>query len=164
MHSIITLTGKVKHPITIDPSVWIFDERKADLETFFTVNDETCHNDEAYTKAISKHWDREIMQGNEAPAQPEKKTFKKQEIANGTFGIRFAPFLLNAELEESASEVQILSKNGTAVLSLREAEELVALFSKNGKPLKDDGPLHFYFGDGSNKDRPIKGVTKIIVA
>lgn len=26
------ITGKVKKPLTIDPSVWIFDERKIDLK------------------------------------------------------------------------------------------------------------------------------------
>ena len=29
------IKGKVKFTITLDPSVWIFDERKADLDYFF---------------------------------------------------------------------------------------------------------------------------------
>mgnify|MGYP001051368502 CR=1 FL=1 len=34
--SIVTITGNVKYPITLDPSVWIFDDRKFDLDQFFS--------------------------------------------------------------------------------------------------------------------------------
>ena len=33
---------------------------------------------------------------------------------------------------------------------------MILCFSNNGKPLKEDGPVHVYFGDGSNKQNPIK--------
>ena len=35
MENIILVNGKVKFSITLDPSVWIFDDRKLDLTTFF---------------------------------------------------------------------------------------------------------------------------------
>ena len=35
MENIILVNGKVKFSITLDPSVWIFDERKLELTTFF---------------------------------------------------------------------------------------------------------------------------------
>ncbi len=31
-------------------------------------------------------------------------------------------------------------------------------FSHKGKPLKEDGPIHIIYQDGSNKDDPIKHV------
>ena len=31
-------------------------------------------------------------------------------------------------------------------------------FSKDGKMLKEDGPVHLYFADGSNRDNPLKNV------
>ena len=34
MENIILVNGKVKFSITLDPSVWIFDERKLELTTF----------------------------------------------------------------------------------------------------------------------------------
>ncbi|MBS2968829.1 peptidyl-prolyl cis-trans isomerase [Metabacillus sp. KIGAM252] len=163
MMDIIQISGKVKFPIAIDPSVWIFDDRKADLASFFSKTEESQNEQEEYTKQISKHWDREIKEGNEAPSEPVKNTFKKQELVNGTFGIRFAPFLSNAELDKTASAVQIIGEEDIVVLSLEKAGELIAAFSENGKPLKEDGPMHLYYGDGSNRDRPIKAVREIIV-
>ena len=35
LEKIIPVIGKVKYSITLDPSVWIFDERKLELTTFF---------------------------------------------------------------------------------------------------------------------------------
>ncbi|WP_338781741.1 peptidyl-prolyl cis-trans isomerase [Metabacillus sp. FJAT-52054] len=163
MTDIIQISGKVKFPITIDPSVWIFDDRKADLTSFFLKTGETQNEQDEYTKQISKHWDREIKEGNEAPAEPLKNIFKKQELVNGTFGIRFAPFLSNAELDETASAVQIIAEEDIVVLPLEKARELIAAFSEDGKPLKKDGPMHLYYGDGSNRDRPIKAVREIII-
>ncbi|AZB42796.1 peptidyl-prolyl cis-trans isomerase [Bacillus sp. FJAT-42376] len=164
MNDIIQITGKVKYPITIDPSVWIFDDRKADLESFFNSRTEKTNDDEDYTKSISRHWDREIKEGNEAPApQTEKKVFKKQELAAGTFGIRFAPFLENAEIGQDAASVHIVSEDEISVISLEQAMEMIAAFSIDGKPLKEDGPMHLYFGDGSNRSFPIKKVKEIVI-
>ena len=33
--SILFINGKVKFPITIDPLVWIFDDRKVEIDTYF---------------------------------------------------------------------------------------------------------------------------------
>ena len=41
MSEILFINGKVRFPITIDPTVWIFDDRKVDLTTYF---DETREN------------------------------------------------------------------------------------------------------------------------
>ena len=35
MNSIVPIKGNVQHAITMDPSVWIFDDRRIDLEDFF---------------------------------------------------------------------------------------------------------------------------------
>ncbi|KPD01293.1 hypothetical protein LR69_00450 [Geobacillus sp. BCO2] len=36
MNDIIVLTGKVKFRITLDPGVWIFDDRKVDMDAYFS--------------------------------------------------------------------------------------------------------------------------------
>ncbi|MER2140843.1 MAG: peptidyl-prolyl cis-trans isomerase, partial [Priestia megaterium] len=101
MNSIIMLKGKVKYTLTLDPSVWIFDDRKLDMEVFFEHPPEQKDETEAYTKAVSKHWDREIQEGAVfPPTLKTEKKFKKQELVNGTFGILFAPFLANASPTE----------------------------------------------------------------
>lgn len=65
---------------------------------------------------------------------------------------------MNAEPKENAEIVIIESEDGEARLTLPQAEELILGFSKDGKPLKEDGPVHVYYGDGSNQNSPIKRV------
>ncbi len=159
MENIILVKGKVKFLITLDPSVWIFDDRKLDLTTYFDEKKEKINELEEYTKSISKHWDREIIEGAAPPPTVKKeKRFIKEILSTGTFGILFAPFLENAEPLEEAHTVVIESIDGEYSLPISKAKELILGFSNNGKPLKEDGPVHVYFGDGSNKDHPIRNV------
>jgi hypothetical protein len=48
-------------------------------------------------------------------------------------------------------------------IPLEEAYNLIFGFSINGKPLTQDGPVHIYYGDGSNKNTPIKNVNGLRV-
>jgi hypothetical protein len=165
METIIPIKGKVKYKITLDPGVWIFDDRKVDLNTYFSEDQKSGDALEEYTKSISKHWDREITEGAVYP--PTLKTevkFEKEKVLTGTFGIPFKPFLVNAEPEQTAKNVVIeYGENANVSLSLEEAYGLILGFSKDGKPLKEDGPLHVFYQDGSNKENPIKNVTGFTV-
>ena len=159
MENIISVIGKVKFSITLDPSVWIFDERKLELTTFFDVEKNKINELEEYTKSISKHWDREIKEGAIIPSiEKNEKKYVKELLLNGTFGIRFEPFLQNAEPFEEAKTVVIESIDNEYFIPIDVAKELILCFSSTGKPLKDDGPIHVYFGDGSNRHNPIKNV------
>ena len=64
----------------------------------------------------------------------------------------------NAEPYEEAKTVVIESIDNKYPIPIEEAKELILCFSSNGKPLKEDGPIHVYFGDGSNRHNPIKNV------
>ena len=48
--SILFINGKVKFPITIDPLVWIFDDRKVEIDTYFNKEAEKVDEIEDYTK------------------------------------------------------------------------------------------------------------------
>ncbi|MEW8971818.1 MAG: peptidyl-prolyl cis-trans isomerase [Mesobacillus sp.] len=161
METIIPITGRVKYKITLDPGVWIFDDRKVDLNTYFSENQKTDDALEEYTKSVSKHWDREIMEGAVYP--PTLKTevkFEKEKVLTGTFGIPFKPFLVNSEPDVTAKTVVIeYGDDDQVALPMEEASRIILGFSKDGKPLKEDGPLHVYYQDGSNKENPIKNVT-----
>jgi hypothetical protein len=167
MSDIIMLTGKVKFTITLDPGVWIFDDRKIDLDTYFSqpkpeVTEKGQEEEEI--KKWSAFWDREIQEGAVFP--PTLKTeqrFLKEKIITGSFGMPFAPFLRNAEPHEDASELVIVAQNEEIAIPLEKAYDLIFAFSKNGKPLRDDGPVHIYFGDGSNREMPITNVRELIV-
>ncbi|WP_394136984.1 peptidyl-prolyl cis-trans isomerase [Cytobacillus oceanisediminis] len=159
MENIISFKGKVKYTITLDPGVWIFDDRRVDLNTYFDNEAENKNELEEYTKAVSKHWDREIMEGAVfPPTLKTEKKFEKEKVLTGTFGIPFKPFLLNAEPDKNAESLIIESEDGEVQLPLSQAEGLILGFSNEGKPLKSDGPVHVYLGDGSNKNNPIKRV------
>lgn len=164
MNSIILLKGKVDYQITLDPGVWIFDDRKIDLTTYFQQEQEEQNDLEEYTKAISKHWEREIREGAIFP--PTLKTerkYEKQKVLTGTFGIPFKPFLLNAEIQDDATEVKFITEDEEITIPLSKANNVIFGFSKEGKPLKEDGPIHVYYGDGSNVENPIIKVKEIIV-
>ncbi|MBM7703360.1 peptidyl-prolyl cis-trans isomerase [Metabacillus iocasae] len=164
MEAIILLKGNVKHSLTLDPGVWIFDDRKVDLHTYFQSSKVNEDENEKYTKEVSKHWDREIREGAVfPPTLKTEKKFEKERILTGTFGIPFAPFLHNAEPNENAWAVSFIGENQTVTMPLDEAKEVIFGFSKEGKPLKEDGPIHVYNGDGSNVTNPLKHVKEIVI-
>jgi hypothetical protein len=164
MDNIILLKGKVKYEITLDPGVWIFDDRRVDLTEFFHADSVKKDELEEYTKSVSKHWDREIMEGAvHPPTLKTEKKFEKEKVLNGTFGIPLKPFLENAEPEADASSFVISAGDGEVEMPLETARDLILGYSVKGKPLKEDGPVHVYYGDGSNKDNPIKHIKQFIV-
>jgi hypothetical protein len=164
MENIILITGQVKYKITLDPGVWIFDDRRIDLTTYFSMEKQQTNELEEYTKSVSKHWDREIMEGAiYPPTLKTEKKFEKEKVMTGTFGIPFKPFLQNAEPNQTAKMVVIKSSNGDHEIPLNIAENLILGFSKDGKQFSDDGPVHVYYGDGSNQRNPIKNVKEIII-
>ena len=69
MESIAQIKGNVKYSITLDPSVWLFDDRKKRLEDFFIHSEIEEDQLEAYTKAASEHWDREVTEGSTPPSE-----------------------------------------------------------------------------------------------
>lgn len=164
MENIIIISGETKFSITLDPGVWIFDDRKIELTTFFSKQQEVTNELEAYTRSVSKHWDREIIEGAVFPPtlRTEKK-YEKEKVLTGTFGIPFKPFLANAEPKQNAMKVIVKTVNEEHEIPLDIAKELILAFSDAGKPLTSDGPIHVYFGDGSNKGNPIKNVREFIV-
>ncbi|MCM2533533.1 peptidyl-prolyl cis-trans isomerase [Neobacillus pocheonensis] len=164
MENIILISGSVNYTITLDPGVWIFDDRRIDLKTYFTSKQADANDLEEYTKAVSKHWDREIVEGAVfPPTLKTEKKFEKEKVLTGTFGIPLKPFLKNAEPFHDATHLVVKSSDGDIELPLDRAYDLVLGFSDNGKPLDSGGPIHVYFGDGSNQQDPIKNIKLFFV-
>lgn len=164
LENIIPITGKVKYPITLDPSVWIFDDRKVDLDTYFSEK-HTTSDLEDETKKLSFYWDREIQEGTTAP--PIKKSvikYEKEKILKGSFAMPLRSFIANTEPQKDATTVTLdLGDSNSIDISLDQAFDGFLGFSFKGKPFKEDGPAHFYFGDGSNKENPIRSISKLII-
>jgi len=162
----IALVGQLKHSLTLDPSVWIFDDRKIDLTDYFNGRHEEEDNHlEEYTKNVSAHWDRELTEGALfPPINKSVKHFEKEKILKGTYGMKLKPFIINAEVLDGASKAVLKTEKGeTFEITLQQLLDGVVQFSENGKPLQEDGPIYFYFGDGSNKDTPFTNITEIEV-
>ena len=166
MEFIVMVSGNVGHPLTIDPSVWIFDDRKVDLQTVFEEQIDGEDELTAYKKAISAQWDKELIEGNEPPTPPNqtKSLSKKQELLTKSFGMPFAPFLKNAKPTETATELIVETSSGEEWrFPLKDAYSFILGFSDKGHPLRETGPVHVYLGDGSNKENPIINVKQFVI-
>lgn len=162
MEFIVALNGKVNYPLTLDPGVWIFDERKKDLKTLFDKQANKESEQEKYLKDVSAHWDRELQEGAIPPSekkQEKPKATLKETLLTSSFAISLSYFIYNAQPHPDAEKVLIESGDGNVEITLKEAQKGFLAFSENGKPLKNDGPVHFYFGDGRNQEYPIKHIS-----
>ncbi|MCJ7843267.1 peptidyl-prolyl cis-trans isomerase [Lederbergia sp. NSJ-179] len=156
MNMIMTIKGKVKFPITLDVGAWIFDDRRIDLDTYFSKEEKQEAAKEEATTA-SKHWDRSIKEGAVPPRKPPKR-YEKAKMLTSTFGIKLEPFLKNAEPDPDAT-LLIFETNAEEVsIPLEDGYKIIVQFSNKGKPLKEDGPVHILLPEATNFDHPIKNV------
>ncbi|WLR43663.1 peptidyl-prolyl cis-trans isomerase [Bacillus carboniphilus] len=151
MSDIIQIKGSVQFEITLDPSTWIFDDRKVDLST--------CFQDQNNLDEIQ--FETELYR---PPTAKSEQKFQKEKILTGSFAIPLAPFLKNSEPKSSATFVSFQTNDEKITIPIHDAEKILLAFSKDGKPLKDDGPVHVYYKDGSNQHSPIKRVDGIIIS
>ena len=165
MTSIIPIKGAVAFQITIDPTVWIFDDRRIDLKTYFVEEKLADDSEEKYLRDVGAHWSREIMEGAVYP--PTLKTerkFDRKGMMTGTFGMVLEPFFKNAEIKPEATTVVFECANGEEhSFKIEEAKTFIFKFSEDGKPLQQEGPVHLLFGDGSNVENPITQIVAIRV-
>ncbi|RXT13621.1 peptidyl-prolyl cis-trans isomerase [Ammoniphilus sp. CFH 90114] len=164
MSDIILIKGKVQHGITLDPSVWIFDDRKKRLDEFFVL-DVKEDEDTAYQRSIGQQWDKELSEGAALPnPEKEKQLFVQKKDISGDWAVPFKPFLQNAQPIEGASAVICHLESGEHVeLDLQTAMDSILCFARDGKPIRQEGPVHLLFADGSNRNEPIKGIQQFEV-
>ncbi|WCK53368.1 peptidyl-prolyl cis-trans isomerase [Aneurinibacillus sp. Ricciae_BoGa-3] len=164
MSDIITISGKVKYAITLDPSVWIFDDRNFKMEDFFArIGEEQQDEEDRSLEAIGRQWDRELREG--VPTKQTEKLFAEKKRIAGDYGIAFAPFLKNAEPEAGSSMVICKHPDGAETkLSLDDAGSAILCFAIDGKPIRgEEGPVQLFFGDGRNMNDPIKSIRSFII-
>ncbi|ASN05889.1 hypothetical protein [Virgibacillus necropolis] len=161
---IVPIIGNITYSITLDPTVWIFDDRKIEFEKAFdNVSNQLDEDDEL--ENASKRWNRAVYQQNINP--PINKSISKLEgkkILEGSYVMPIATFVAHAEAKDDAKTATLVVETGEDVtISLNELNNSYLLFAVDGKPLKEDGPVHLYHQDGSNKDNPIKYIKKIVI-
>lgn len=166
MQTVIQIKGNVQHAITLDPSIWIFDDRRIDLDAFFTKNYVEKDELEEYKKNIGKHWSREIMEGATFPPTLEtEKAFEETKDITGNYGIYLHHFLKNANPNEDASTITFEMDNGEAFsYPLTRLDEFILKYSIDGRPIRENGPVHILLKDGSNVEQPITNVSTIKIS
>lgn len=164
MAEVITINGNVKFTITIDPSVWIFDDRKFKMEDFFaSIGEEQQDEEDDSLMKMGQQWDKELTQGV-APTKKSEQLFVEKKRIAGDYGMKLEPFLKNAEPKSEATMLRCeLAQGEDVMLPLAEAYEAVLCFAIDGKPIREDGPIHLYYGDGRNMEAPIRGITRMVV-
>lgn len=162
---IIQITGKVKFPITLDASVWIFDDRKILLEEAFSIQSRKKVQKENNTvkeaaERLSKAYttDPRVRHIN-----PNMDKQEREDALKYSYVMPIKQFIENSEPEQSAKLAKLMTNQGEFEITLSQLKNSVLHFSNKGKPIDDNGPVHLYFQDGSNKNSPIKGITKIII-
>lgn len=160
---IIQLKGEVQYPITIDPSVWIFDDRKIILEQAFanTAKHETISKPEK----MEQLFNQEIyaQKSIRPPVNKSIEKYERKQLDTESFVMPIHDFLENARPLQGTKHAVLKTATDDTILTLEQLRDALLLFSKKGKPLAEDGPVHLYFGDGSNQNNPIKGITSISI-
>ena len=115
MDYIILIKGKVKYQITLDPTVWIFDERKKELDDILEGKESFAEKQTSQAEFIKKtslQWERAITQGASQPTglKEEAGQRENQELA-GNYCMPLKPFLENAEPLEDAQNLIIETRN-----------------------------------------------------
>ncbi|MBO1003552.1 hypothetical protein ACFSKI_17455 [Pseudogracilibacillus auburnensis] len=160
---IIQLKGKVTYPITLDASVWIFDDRKIILEEAFTEKEVVQEEDPL--KKADEMFNQEIYFQTKIkpPVNKSINRYEKEKILENSFVMPLEDFINNAEVKPEAKRALLKTDGDDIVITVEQLTDAYLLFAVDGKPLKEEGPVHLYFRDGSNKEAPIKNIKQIII-
>lgn len=160
---IVPIKGNVTYSITMDPTVWIFDDRKVLLEEAFTKKPNESDKVNEFDKTAQR-WSQEVYQQKiKPPVNKSINRFEKEKILKNSYVMPINDFIEHAELKSDAKEATLVTDQGDVNISLDDLKNCFLLFSVDGKPLKEDGPVHLFYQDGSNKDKPITGIKEIII-
>ncbi|MGI1804970.1 hypothetical protein ACRPK8_04455 [Exiguobacterium sp. TDN 0502] len=139
---IFPINGKVRHQLTIDPTVWIFDERKVAVEKIGQPADTS--EQEAYYAKMGAAWDKGIMEGSRTDHNRPMTRAEKEAALQGSFAMSLAPFIRNAELLPDATAIRFEGEEIVEV-PLEQLNDIYLQFSKDGKVLTD-GPVYLLHG------------------
>lgn len=161
---IVQLKGNVQFPLTLDPTVWIFDDRKVIFEEAF-IDTKEVENDADFLRKQAEIFEEVYLsKNNKPPVQKTVAKYRKEDVLKHSYVIPLKDFILNAEAHENAERAILHRKNDQVIIAYDQLLNAYALFAIEGKPLFDDGPIHIIFGDGSNKAEPIKNVQSIEIS
>ncbi|WP_019122756.1 hypothetical protein [Brevibacillus massiliensis] len=163
MADVIVIKGAVRFGITLDPSVWIFDDRKFDLRTYRPDGEDADKEQSAYLQGTGAQWDKELQEGATPPSE-QRSLLQVRKVLDGDYAIKLEPFLENAEPLPEATLLRIHRENKeTITLPLERAKRAILQFAKDGKPIRERGPVLFYLPEQVNGE-PIDSITAFELA
>ncbi|HEY4602379.1 MAG TPA: hypothetical protein VIG73_14020 [Cerasibacillus sp.] len=162
---IIPITGSVTYPITLDSSVWIFDDRKILLDEALRGVEQMGESEEEKLKRTVRGYDNDWYHHEHIKPPVNKSLSKKEreEALRHSWVMPLHHFIEYAEVKRDATEAELVTDDGSVDIPLSKLQKSYLLFAVDGKPVPEKGPVHLYYKDGSNKDNPIQGIKKIII-
>ncbi|MGG1443718.1 hypothetical protein ABE354_17045 [Brevibacillus laterosporus] len=160
MADVIVVKGAVEFPITIDPSVWVFDDRKFELSTYMEQDNLELQETQKYIRGAALHWEKEMKEGSTPPSQ-RKSLVEERKVLEGDYAIKFAPFLENAKPYANAMTLRIHREQEDYVdVSLKKSKQIILQFSKDGRPIREKGPVFLYFPEDLHENKqPLNNIT-----
>lgn len=158
---IVQLIGNLTYPITLDPTVWIFDDRKILFENAFNHEDVENDNEQDALQQAADRFARETF--IKPPVNKSISKFEREKLLVNTYVMPIRDFLETAKINPTAKIAKLQTDVSETSVTIEQLQNSLFLFAKDGKPLREDGPVHLYFGDGSNKDEPITNIKKIVI-
>src|SRR5699024_11915473 len=155
--------GKFTLSITIDVYVCIFYYCKIILEEAFLRKEDEPNLDAA--KKAAHLFDQELYFKTKVkpPVNKTLNRYEREQAITHSFVMPISEFIKNAEIHEDATKAILHTNGDDVIITVEQLVDAYILFAEDGKPVKEDGPVHLYFGDGKNKDNPIKGIHSITI-
>jgi hypothetical protein len=158
---IIQIQGDIKFQITLDPSTWIFDDRKVTLNEALTAPKE----DEVISFEDDTEWNRQIIEGSsKPPTLKSEKKYKNSQLLEETFIIGLKPFLEYTEPGRGEEAmITYTHDEGTTILPFNDRDKHYAQFSQDGKRLYEDNMIDLVVIDDNDLETRLKHVTAITI-
>src|SRR5690625_3133672 len=125
---IVQLTGNVNYNITLDPTVWIFDDRKILLEEAFENKIENHENTGDQLKKAADRFNNEVYRASVKPPVNKSITkFEREKILKNSYVMPLQEFLLHAEIKSDSKNATLTTINGPVNISLHELQDCYLL-------------------------------------
>src|SRR5699024_2587237 len=114
--------------------------------------------DDELKKAVER-WNKEVSQKNYISTTNHCiGRIERKEILKRSYDMPIKPYIENAKPKSNTKHAIVINRFGNETIAHERLKNSCLLLSKEGKPLKEDGPVHLYDRDGSNQNNPIKGI------
>src|SRR5699024_9547190 len=109
---------------------------------------------------------QEIYSQNSIKPPVDKSLIRedRENTLKHTFVMPIKAFLDTQKIDATApAAILLIPGDDDCIITVDQLYNASLLFAIDGKPIRENGPVHLYFGDSSNQDSPIKGIKQIAI-